>query len=164
MREVIKKILNTAVWAPSGDNSQPWRFEVRDRIIDVFCLPEKDNPIFNYRNRGTYLANGALIENIVIAASHEGYATEVKIFPDSANPKHIAQIELTSSDPKAEPLYNYILKRASNRKFYQKNKTLSLEQKNTLLQASAAFAEVKTVFIEEKKPCLKLARQSVKMR
>jgi len=32
MLEDIKKILDIAVWAPSGDNSQPWKFVVKNLL------------------------------------------------------------------------------------------------------------------------------------
>ncbi len=37
-REDIKKILEAAVHAPSGENCQPWRFEINDREIRIFNL------------------------------------------------------------------------------------------------------------------------------
>ena len=44
-REVLVKILDLARWAPSGDNTQPWRFEIVDelermsRLLPSLSLP-----------------------------------------------------------------------------------------------------------------------------
>ena len=72
MEEDIKKILEISVNAPSGSNSQPWCFEVKNNKVNIIMLPEKDHPILNYHNRGTLIAIGALIENIIITASSLG--------------------------------------------------------------------------------------------
>ena len=134
-RETIQKILEVAVHAPSGSNSQPWRFEVKDNQIDVIALPEKDHPILNFRNRGTWVAHGALIENIVIAASHFGYKTGLKIFPDrSANPNLTARIFLEKMSPRDEPLYSVISLRTTNRKSYELT-PLTPKQKAELIRS-----------------------------
>jgi nitroreductase len=131
-RQDLEKILVTAVYAPSGDNSQPWRFVVKDNLIKIFSLPEKDNPIFNYRNRGTLVAHGALIENIVIAVKEYGYGNEVKVFPDPQNLNHTADIILQKDSQLAkDPLYKFIRERTTNRKFYKKI-NLSDSQKREL--------------------------------
>ena len=33
--EVVRKIIEAGIRAPSGDNCQPWRFEVRGSEVDV---------------------------------------------------------------------------------------------------------------------------------
>lgn len=71
-RSVLGEILHAARWAPSGDNSQPWRFEVvsEDRII--VHLRMADN-VYEYRGgEPTLLAGGALLESLRVAASHWG--------------------------------------------------------------------------------------------
>ena len=93
MSEDIQKILEAGCRAPSGSNSQPWRFMVKDNQISIFALPEKDHPILNFRHRGTWVAHGALLENILITSSHLGYKTDVKLFPDKDYPKFIAKIK-----------------------------------------------------------------------
>ena len=65
-RQVIEEILNLAVWAPSGDNCQPWRFEATDNKINIFNVPHKDQALYNFRQSGSLVAHGALVENILI--------------------------------------------------------------------------------------------------
>src|SRR3989344_1888875 len=120
MKEDIQKILEAAVNAPSGSNSQPWRFEVSGSEIKVIALPEKDHPILNYRNRGTLIAHGALIENISITSSVLGYKANVNLFPDTSNPKLIARIGLEQNSPSSNPLYKCIPLRSTNRKPYKR--------------------------------------------
>lgn len=117
-RETIESILELGVHAPSGDNSQPWRFEVRDDVIDVHNLPAKDNPVLNYRQRGSYIAHGALIENIVLAAGKFGYKAEVCLFPTPENDAHTARISLKREDVQCSPLVDCIRRRHTNRRAY----------------------------------------------
>ena len=57
IREDIKKILEYAIWAPSGDNSQPWRFEAENDQIRVFNVPERDTSLYNYNKLMDILQN-----------------------------------------------------------------------------------------------------------
>jgi hypothetical protein len=120
----LSVILNAAVRAPSGDNSQPWAFGTYEKKITVFYFPEKDNPILNYKNRGTLISVGAVIENIITQASDLGYSTKVKyLFNTSINElesrKAIAEIDIQSNGLDQKPLLSeYIYKRATNRKRY----------------------------------------------
>jgi nitroreductase len=117
----IRDILELGVYAPSGDNSQPWRFEVKDARIEVYNIPEKDNPVLNYRQRGSYLAHGGLIENIVIAAGKFGYKADVVSFPDPRDESHTASISLEQEVGPSlhEELADFITKRHTNRKPYE---------------------------------------------
>jgi len=69
----LLQILDLARWAPSGDNIQPWRFEIIDdhRFV-IFAHDEGHDRVYNLDGRPLQLALGALIENAVIAASGHG--------------------------------------------------------------------------------------------
>ncbi len=116
--QTISEILKLAAHAPSGDNSQPWRFEVSGSVIRTFNLPERDIPFYNYEQKGSYLAHGALIENIMIAASMHGLSAEVKLLPNDRNPDLTAEITLIESNTPQDPLASYIAKRQTNRRHY----------------------------------------------
>jgi nitroreductase len=134
LRATIEEILQLAVHAPSGDNSQPWRFEVADSVVDIHNLPEKDNPVLNYRQRGSYIAHGALVENIVLAAGKFGCEAEVLPFPSPANEAHTARISLKQADVQCSPLVDCILRRHTNRRPYRSD-SLSPEQLSSLMDS-----------------------------
>ncbi len=121
-KECIQKILEAAVRAPSGDNVQPWDIRVSENFtqIDVFNLPEKDDSIYNYEQAASYIAHGAFLENLLIAARHLGCQAGYQLFPDQQNPNHVTQIKLTEADPKQDPYYLAIFQRYTNRFPYQK--------------------------------------------
>lgn len=104
-KETIQKILEASINAPSGSNSQPWRFEFFDNELRIIATPEKDHPILNFRNRGTWVAHGALIENIIIAATHFGFKTKPHFFPDYRDPNLTAILEFKKDDLVSDPLF-----------------------------------------------------------
>jgi len=71
---VIEKILDLARWAPSGDNEQPWRFEITGPdTLRVHLQYTPDANIYEYaEGRPVWLAAGALMETLALAASRYG--------------------------------------------------------------------------------------------
>lgn len=114
--ERIRVVLETAVWAPSGDNSQPWFFVVRGNTVGVHLEPDRDNPVLNYKLSGTYIAHGALIENIVLAAPLSGLTAQAQILPDPSDPLCTAEIRFEEGAGEIDPLARVIRERHTNRK------------------------------------------------
>jgi nitroreductase len=116
----IERILEAGNSAPSGENCQPWRFIVRGSTIEAHLLPERDQSAYSWGQRASYLALGAAIENMAVAASAEGYRAEVAYFPDAKDAWHVANIALTKDASAAkDPLAPFIEQRISNRKPYR---------------------------------------------
>lgn len=70
----IEQILDLARWAPSGDNTQPWRFEITgpDRVR-VHVHDQAADDVYDYDGgRPTLLSAGMLLETMRIAASRHG--------------------------------------------------------------------------------------------
>lgn len=138
MREVIGNILKQAVFAASGDNSQPWRFEVEGNKIFIFNLPDKDNPVLNFEQSGSYIAHGGLIENIVIISKSYGYDTRIELFP-SEKPDLVSSITLEPAKSEKDELLEAIPSRCTNRRPYKKI-NFSDAQKECLLSVSEAIS------------------------
>jgi nitroreductase len=117
-RETIRHILETAVYAPSGDNAQPWRFVCGQSTIFIYNLPDRDQTLYNFRQRGSYLGHGALIENIIIASAEAGFEASTMYFPGPA--LCVARIDLKPAATKGHPLFEAIRLRTSNRKPYSR--------------------------------------------
>ncbi|MDR3571342.1 MAG: hypothetical protein P4L81_04040 [Candidatus Pacebacteria bacterium] len=112
----LERILRAAVQAPSGDNSQPWSFRAHDDEIDIFVHPERDHAILNVESRGTYLSLGAVIENLLIAAEHEGLLCDVSSPLDT----HAAAIvKFVGHIRPNHPLIDAVAKRHTNRGAYK---------------------------------------------
>lgn len=68
--DILTRILAQARWAPSPDNSQPWRFErLAPLAVRIHVDRESDNP-YQYRQSETiWLSIGMLVEALALAAS-----------------------------------------------------------------------------------------------
>ncbi len=121
MNDVLVKILDAATYAPSGENAQPWHFIVSESqspfTISVFVNSDRDSSPYGWGSRASYVAIGAALENIKIAASEFNMRTELRLFP-SSDQLHVADITLCTADIHVDPLLGAIRKRITNRKPY----------------------------------------------
>jgi len=140
MSDDIRKIIADAILAPSGENCQPWKFILRQdagNTIDLMLLPDRDQSLYSWGQRASYMANGAVLENLTISAREHGYEPKVALFPDENNENLVARIELAKNVtvvPK-NPLYPFIAERSTNRKKYD-TIILNADQKQALLDCS----------------------------
>lgn len=131
----LARILSAGNQAPSGENCQPWHFVVRGSTIEVHLVADRDQSPYSWGQRSSYLALGAAIENIVIAATAEHYKAPVRYFPDPENRFHAATVTLVSEPTlTADPLVAAIAERATNRKPYAKE-PLSADDRSALMAA-----------------------------
>jgi hypothetical protein len=71
---ILEKILDIARWAPSGDNTQPWRFELVDAFhLTVHGFDTREHCVYDLDGHPSQISLGALIESIAIAASVHGW-------------------------------------------------------------------------------------------
>ena len=69
-RDIARQILELARWAPSGDNTQPWRFEIlSDDHVVVHGFDTRDEVIYDFRGHPSHMSHGALLETARIAAT-----------------------------------------------------------------------------------------------
>lgn len=112
------EILRDACRAPSGDNTQPWRFLVRGNVIYVINVPERDTSLFNYRQMTNYVALGACLENLRVSAESRGFRVDMKLFPNAVDRLSIAEAILSPRSSIQNELAPYIKERATNRRRY----------------------------------------------
>ena len=156
MKENIKKILEYGISAPSGENCQPWRFEVENNIIKTYNIPEKDLSLYNFEQHGSLIAHGALLENISIASKYFGYNPSISILPNRNNPNLTSIITLDKSQSFKDPLFDFIKIRSTNRNPY-KTQPLTEEQKNKIVNSSN-FKNFTIKLTENKDIKIKLAK------
>ena len=69
-QDTLLHILDQARWAPSGDNTQPWRFELAapDHVV-VHASDTRADTVYDLDGHPSQISVGALLETIAIAAS-----------------------------------------------------------------------------------------------
>ena len=158
-RQIIKKIVDAAVQAPSGDNVQPWRFEIAKDFscLKLYNLPELDDSYYNYQQAASYVAHGAVIENIVIAARHLGCKAEVELFPAQDDPSHVANVSFQLAEAEFDPLYEAIFSRSTNRFHFHNGQLPDLDRQN-LSAVIEAVDGVSGYFVYDSKIISQLAK------
>lgn len=144
MNDKISRILEAAIQAPSGDNCQPWRLVVNDQQLDIFNLSERDQSLYNYLQRASFVAHGAMLENLTLAASKEGYTASISLFPDPQQPDLVAQVDLIGGECKPESLASAIFGRCTQRGRFQSGE-LTNDQSSKLLSCSNGFSGSRVV-------------------
>ncbi|MBU1690926.1 MAG: nitroreductase family protein [Gammaproteobacteria bacterium] len=114
----ISDILEFARWAPSGDNTQPWRFEIIDeRHLVVHAFDTRDHCVYDLDGHPSQIALGALLETLAIAASAHGLRAEFRRHPDSpdTHPDYFVDLIPDSQLP-PDSLLPYIKNRSVQRR------------------------------------------------
>lgn len=113
-----EQILDLARWAPSGDNTQPWRFhiEAADHIV-VLGHDTRGHCVYDLRGEASRLAHGALLECMALAASRHGLRADITARADCPDPAPIYDVRL-APDPAvtADPLADCIERRTVQRR------------------------------------------------
>lgn len=74
----LARILDLARWAPSGDNTQCWRFEiVADDHFVVHGFDTREHCVYDLDGHPSQISFGALLETVAIAASAHGMRADV---------------------------------------------------------------------------------------
>ncbi|KGN76507.1 nitroreductase [Porphyromonas gulae] len=107
-------LIEQAVKAPSGHNTQPWTFRIKETGIDILPDFTKTLPVVDPDNRELFVSLGCATENLCIAAAHRGYETMVSIAENGTI--HIGFTKQDSDTP--SPLFPYISVRQTNRSVY----------------------------------------------
>jgi nitroreductase len=126
---MLESILTAARWAPSGDNQQPWRFEVTgEDSVKVHLLSEAATNPYEYRGgRPSFLSLGMLLESLKIAASAHGRTMEWRV--EQAVEPHVVAVSFPHRDGiDPDPLLAYLSVRSVDRRPYLARKLTASER------------------------------------
>jgi hypothetical protein len=114
----IEKIAQAGALAPSGDNLQPWTLSNDDESLLLFHDPNQDRSLFNVHHLASYIALGAVLENVLIAATKYNYRANICYFPEPQKKDLIARVTFARG-AEVDPLVDSIGKRCTNRRPYE---------------------------------------------
>ena len=112
-------ILAAARWAPSGDNTQPWRFEVLDGdTVRIHVQTEAGQNPYEYRDgEPSLLSGGMLLENLRLAATSHGRRLTWTL-EGGADPYQILVRLHPAPDVTEDPLASVLALRSVDRRPY----------------------------------------------
>jgi len=127
-------LLRFAILAPSGHNTQPWKFAVRAPDVLVFADPARRLPVADPDDRELTVSLGAAAMNLRVAAARARFAADVAA-ADGADGGPVARIHLSRAgapDPALAALFPAITARRTWR--------LAMEDRALADAAAAALA------------------------
>jgi nitroreductase len=110
--------VRSATAAPSLHNSQPWRFRIDAYGVDVYADQGRRLEVLDPAGRELLISVGAAVFTLRLAIRGAGYLTDLKLFPDPADPDLVARVGVgrpMAPTPAAEALVAAIPHRHTNR-------------------------------------------------
>ena len=155
-RTPLEEILEAARWAPSGDNSQPWRFErLDDDTVRIHLATEAGTNPYEYRNgEPSLLSGGMLLENLRIAASAQGRRLEWSVEGGSDPYSIIARMPV-SPGVATDRLHSVLALRSVDRRPYL-SRPLRTNERAAL--EAAAGPDLQVSWHEDRGARLRMAR------
>lgn len=132
----LTEVLDLARWAPSGDNTQPWRFavEASDRVA-VFGRDTRAHCVYDLDGHPSQISLGALLETIALAATRFGLDTQIERRQGSPDEQPVFDVRFHQNPAIAEDaLVSQILERRVQRRALRLQR-LSDREKTTLERA-----------------------------
>lgn len=119
-RQTADIALNLAVRAPSIHNTQPWRWRIGRRGIDLFADTSRGLGVTDPHQRALVVSCGVVLHHLRVAFAALGWATSVERGPDPRDPDHLARIAITRRPPSDSDieLAAAILMRQTDRRHY----------------------------------------------
>ena len=91
---LLASVVRHAVRAPSGHNSQPWRFRLRDDVLELWADRTRALPVADPNDRELVISCGAALYTLRLAVLCHGRVPLVTRFPDPARPDLLALVRL----------------------------------------------------------------------
>ncbi|MEZ5571801.1 MAG: ThiF family adenylyltransferase [Halioglobus sp.] len=153
----IERILDLARWAPSGDNDQPWQFEIVDEShLLIHGSDTRTWCVYDLDGTSSQLALGALLETMCIAASAESMRVEYQLQADSPEDAPLITVALIQdSQIVPDPLLPFVKTRVTQRKPFTRR---SLTERNKQALEQSVGAGFKVHWIEGDAPRRRMAK------
>lgn len=132
-----------AVLAASAHNTQPWAFAVFEDRIDLYADPQRTTGANDALDREFHISLGCALENLVLGAQANSYATDVELAP-KGEVDVVATVALRPAPRLTTELYDVIGTRRSNRSEHTADDlpTGTLESMARLVNQSVAPAQL----------------------
>lgn len=114
----LRYLVGYAILAPSGHNSQPWLFRVRDAHLEIYADRTRALPVVDPHDRSLTMSCGSALFNLRMAARHFGYDAAYELCPDPAHHDLLATFALGERKPpthEENTLFGAITRRRTNR-------------------------------------------------
>jgi hypothetical protein len=115
----LEALVAYAVTAPSGGNCQPWRFVFRAGKLLCYLDEARSRTLLDFGHTASFLAIGAAVENLRLAALSMGRAPTLEVFPEVAEPRLVCRLTFAPGgilEGEDAELFRVVGRRVTNRK------------------------------------------------
>lgn len=106
-------LIHAATLAANGHNTQPWRFRIEPRAIEILPDFSRRTPVVDPDDHHLFVSLGCALETLLQAGLGYGWAGEPEILPGGG-----VRIALSSAPARPDALFQAIPRRASTRTKY----------------------------------------------
>lgn len=107
-------LVHYATMAANGHNTQPWKFAIKDNVIEIHPDYSRELPVVDPNHRELWISLGCALENLIVAARALGYAAVIS-YPDDID---FIQVKLTADSTQKSSLFDAIPSRQNTRSAY----------------------------------------------
>jgi nitroreductase len=143
-------LVRAAILAASPHNTQPWLFKVTNSSIELYIDTQRNVGALDPYLREEHIGMGCALENLMLAATANGYAATVSLVPGELGPisadpppKLVARVDLARSNRQQSDLYDAIPRRHTNRSAYLPQKAIPPEFIDSLHRLTSDEPDVK---------------------
>ncbi len=138
-------LLRYATLAPSGHNTQPWKFRVEENRIAILPDLARRTPVVDPDDHHLFVSLGCAVENLSLASGARGRSGDIRFDPSDLGS---AVFEFSRGEPSPSPLFDAIPGRQSSRSDYD-GKPVGTADLRTLT-AAAAIPGVDLILITDR--------------
>lgn len=139
------ELVRYASLAPSGHNTQPWRFRLSHRRIDILPDPAKRTPVVDPDDHHLFVSLGGAAETLALAATARGLPGEAAFDPESDGAVRFSYADGPAS---GSALFDAIPRRQSTRADYDGRAVSAADL--GMLEAAARMPGVDFILITDR--------------
>ena len=135
MRLDFNELIEFAILAPSGHNTQPWKFSAQNNVIRIFPDLRRRLTVVDPDDHALYISLGCALENLMITAKHKGLKGIIDYFPSEEKSECLRVTLSSTGDSGDKDLFEAIPVRQSNRSLYDQ-KVIPADHMQKLIDAN----------------------------
>lgn len=151
--DTIKKIVDAAIQAPTGGNSQPWKWRYKDGVLCFFNNAEYITALVDFNGTASMIGFGAAAENLILKAHELGLEVKMDKLPTGSGKELIAVFRFADKKADglevhvADDLVSTIYDRFANRIINKEIKPIPQEQLDYLSDVATSVPGAKLQLI-----------------
>jgi hypothetical protein len=109
-KDEINNIVESAIKAPSGGNSQPWKWYYEKGNLFLFHDQILSDSLLDFNHLASYVSFGAATENLFLKSHQIGLNPKVKLFPKKTDKRIVCQYTfLKNKNDSSSFDFNYLV-------------------------------------------------------